>query len=1113
MIDDIQNEIKEEKIAAHDETLWGKPANDIITGISNDSNPARAIWEMVQNARDVSQDNGTNISFIKRDGEFIFRHDGLPFDNYSIEALILQTSSKVRNDIVQIGQYGTGFLTTHKFGLKFYLSGSIKLHKEKELYYHFNDFLIDRSTTDKRKMIEVLKEQQAETQRWTEDILSKNRKDFPSAHTDFRYIVENDIEHKNVHEAFCEAPELAPYVIALNDRIKSIEFVDETKTENYRCVRFSMLANYASDFISKCELFDSFLYEVKKEETDNNGYKSERIFSIYLLKSKERDQVTKESKITIILPLSKSSNGIEVFQFSKFIPNLFLYLPLIGTENWGVNFIIHSPGFTCDKDSRDNLRFIGNGQNNDNQAEANQKLIDLANNIIWDFLKCNVPIFLNKKYFAKISFDITNLNPDLAKYYEKMQIKWAEIIERLPIVDLPDRAITPLDIFVLNSELCNALDNKDFNSKKLRHAFYSIMELNDTLPLEEDFVFWSKTIHQWYPQEDHGYFRKIENLVDYVDNIDLTTIKVDNLKVFDEYLVSSGNISYFDKRALLPTEEGKLLKKDSIVKPDIPYNGILWDVMRSLIPDESINKFISKEFSTLLSYNIFDSTTLKEKLSTLFSDLSDRIRKFTLDTKSKFLKNCSQDEQLEPLSIVQIKALFEFVTMLIPINSFSSESKIMKILEEYYKTGINISEKLDNKIYNNRTAFSILINNALLGFTLSKEEKKRSNSIWLKRLITELYGYKETQSILNNFQIYLDQEGNYRYAEELKKESELCDDLKDYYDKIVVGISNEDNDKESIRHSLVDKNFENVFVSQAECSAYDLANPIQNKIKLDADFSNINEYAFHKIVISIIRKFNEPPKCDYWIKLFPMLNENKANIIMSTVMDINKKESIFKILQVEDSKRLQQLANLIDETDFDEILQLGRSALEEAKNRSLDFNYKTMLGIFIEKAIHNKISTILTIHNLSAKILDIQGGQDLIVFFDDNPIYYIEVKSRWSSDSSVKMSKLQFITSIEHSENYSLVYADMTDYDKKDVKEENIQSFFEETINLKRFKVISDIGIRNASLLKDVDENCRNVHLGGDYKLIVPQDLIMETGQPLDILIEKIIKIINDEIK
>jgi hypothetical protein len=244
-----------------------------------------------------------------------------------------------------------------------------------------------------------------------------------------------------------------------------------------------------------------------------------------------------------------------------------------------------------------------------------------------------------------------------------------------------------------------------------------------------------------------------------------------------------------------------------------------------------------------------------------------------------------------------------------------------------------------------------------------------------------------------------------------------------------------------------------------------------------------------------------------------MLNENKANIIMSTVMDINKKESIFKILQVEDSKRLQQLANLIDETDFDEILQLGRSALEEAKNRSLDFNYKTMLGIFIEKAIHNKISTILTIHNLSAKILDIQGGQDLIVFFDDNPIYYIEVKSRWSSDSSVKMSKLQFITSIEHSENYSLVYADMTDYDKKDVKEENIQSFFEETINLKRFKVISDIGIRNASLLKDVDENCRNVHLGGDYKLIVPQDLIMETGQPLDILIEKIIKIINDEIK
>ena len=46
--DQIVNEAEE----SFAETMWGKPANDIITGISNNSAiPAdRAIWELVQNA-------------------------------------------------------------------------------------------------------------------------------------------------------------------------------------------------------------------------------------------------------------------------------------------------------------------------------------------------------------------------------------------------------------------------------------------------------------------------------------------------------------------------------------------------------------------------------------------------------------------------------------------------------------------------------------------------------------------------------------------------------------------------------------------------------------------------------------------------------------------------------------------------------------------------------------------------------------------------------------------------------------------------------------------------------------------------------------------------------
>lgn len=122
------------------ETIWGKPANDIITGINNNSIvPAnRSIWELVQNARDVSYEGcKAEIRFIRKDNEFVFEHNGQPFDRKSIQSLIIQTSSKVRNDIVKVGQYGTGFLTTHKFGLRFKLEGALKVVSNQNLYYNF----------------------------------------------------------------------------------------------------------------------------------------------------------------------------------------------------------------------------------------------------------------------------------------------------------------------------------------------------------------------------------------------------------------------------------------------------------------------------------------------------------------------------------------------------------------------------------------------------------------------------------------------------------------------------------------------------------------------------------------------------------------------------------------------------------------------------------------------------------------------------------------------------------------------------------------------------------------------------------------------------------------
>ena len=108
MKDNIQDVINEQADDSQKDMLWGKPANDILNGRDNSAStkPIRAIWEMVQNARDVSA-HESNIVFTRRQGAFVFKHDGMPFTNDTLNALILQTSAKSRNDGDQVGQYGT----------------------------------------------------------------------------------------------------------------------------------------------------------------------------------------------------------------------------------------------------------------------------------------------------------------------------------------------------------------------------------------------------------------------------------------------------------------------------------------------------------------------------------------------------------------------------------------------------------------------------------------------------------------------------------------------------------------------------------------------------------------------------------------------------------------------------------------------------------------------------------------------------------------------------------------------------------------------------------------------------------------------------------------------
>ena len=547
----IQDKINSQAEASKNEMLWGKPANDILNGRDSSASvkPIRAIWEMVQNARDASA-NQSNIIFTRKQGVFEFRHDGIPFTNNTLNALILQTSAKSRNDGDQVGQYGTGFLTTHKFGRKFELAGSLKLVDEEELYYNFPKLIIDRKPNTREEMIESLANQFKEKDSWREKNDCRSVK--PDKWTVFTYIQPNDIEKKNVEVAFEQAIETVPYVLCLNEDIKSIKLCDEIKD---RTISFDRKEKKLKE-----ETSISCLYSTTILVDDSRNEKS-REFSMLTLESKKNvttKKGIKKAMVTVILPIH---NNI-VSNLSDNISKLFIYLPLVGTERWGINFVIHAPMFTCSSDDRSSLRLITDGQTEHDPAIENCKYIQEASDILFDYISQHLSEWQDVHYLAPINFEVSNPNKELSDYYKQLKDVWLKKMRGLDIVSVKtaDGIIRkkPSCICVLDSTLTKAIKENE----GLLMPFYNVLSnmCHELIPIPKHLIFWSEVFAHWYEGTDCIQILSISNIIDYIADNGMVAINEIDLLQICEYLRDSDQLSFFDKNILL-TEDGTLTNK------------------------------------------------------------------------------------------------------------------------------------------------------------------------------------------------------------------------------------------------------------------------------------------------------------------------------------------------------------------------------------------------------------------------------------------------------------------------------------------------------------------------------------------------------------------------
>lgn len=304
--------------SAHDTAIANKILDmmqDLL--LKNDENTARRwIWELIQNAKDVSGNNGMvniKIDFHEKDRYLSFKHDGKCFTTENIVYLISQVSSKERNqspDNGITGRFGTGFLTTHLLSQKVIVDAFLQDENEPLKEIHI---LLDRSGETKEEVIAAVNESFRQLKESKEiDIFALEKTG--GFNTRFLYEL-NDKGIEIAKSGLKSFYASIPYVFAFVEKINSIKVNDSLYIERGEKGK-----------LGPAEVHTIYIAE--------NGNKNKLFILLY-----------HEEKIDLAIPVKAKNNEILIDEYPKDVPKLFCTFPLIGTEDFSFPVIVNSPYF------------------------------------------------------------------------------------------------------------------------------------------------------------------------------------------------------------------------------------------------------------------------------------------------------------------------------------------------------------------------------------------------------------------------------------------------------------------------------------------------------------------------------------------------------------------------------------------------------------------------------------------------------------------------------------------------------------------------------------------------------------------------------------------------
>jgi hypothetical protein len=197
---------------------------------------------------------------------------------------------------------------------------------------------------------------------------------------------------------------------------------------------------------------------------------------------------------------------------------------------------------------------------------------------------------------------------------------------------------------------------------------------------------------------------------------------------------------------------------------------------------------------------------------------------------------------------------------------------------------------------------------------------------------------------------------------------------------------------------------------------------------------------------------------------------------------------------------IRKLAGIAGHPNLDALIKLGEDALLRQQQEEAEMQYKKKIGNHLEDVLLKRLS-----QNLNATVKSEQDGQDLVIYINDRPVYYIEVKSKWLETTPIRISRNQTLRAYQNPNCFALCSIDMTKYTGADKYEiENIESVVE------YMKFNTDLGSKVGHLV-DIYENAHQVDkfsLDGDYRTLIPAGYI-KGGIDLGVFESELLKYIE----